>query len=166
MAEKKPKVSASQIVPRNKQGVREKIHEVIFEADTPMGLLFDVALLVAIVASVIVVCADTVEGLHAKFGGIFWALEWFFTVLFTIEYVFRLYCVRRPWKYALSFFGMIDLLAILPTYLGVFLSNTPSLARSMSPANGLTRAPKSPKFLPKRSSSKFNSLANWLCSSR
>ncbi len=118
----------SSAVPRNNEDLREKIHQVIFEAETPMGLLFDVALLVAILFSVIVVCADTVQGLHDRLGNLFRALEWFFTVLFTIEYCLRLYCVRRPWKYALSFFGIIDLLAILPTYLGVFLSGTPSFA--------------------------------------
>ena len=93
-----------------------------------MGLLFDVVLLIAILASVIVVCLETVDSLNEQFGGWFRALEWFFTVLFTIEYALRLYCVKRPLKYATSFFGIIDFLAILPTYLGLLFAGSPSLA--------------------------------------
>ena len=108
--------------------LRHRLHEIIFEADTAMGLLFDVTLLFAILASVIVVCLETVDSLSNQFGALFVKLEWFFTILFTIEYVLRLYCVKRPLKYATSFFGIIDFLAVLPSYLTLLLAGTHSLA--------------------------------------
>ena len=103
-----------------KRTVRDKIHEVIFEADTPMGALFDISLLFSIVASVIVTCLATVEG----YTGLGWvnAASWFFTILFSIEYVLRVYCVRRPLSYIISFWGIIDLLAVLPDYFLLFAS--------------------------------------------
>lgn len=100
-------------------GWRLTLYTVIFESDTPAGLLFDKALLVAIVASVLVVMADSVVGVAANGRTALSALEWFFTVLFTIEYVARLVCVDRPWRYARSFFGVVDFISILPTYLAV-----------------------------------------------
>ncbi len=93
-----------------------------------MGLLFDVVLLLAILCSVIVVCLETVESLETRYGDIFVRLEWLFTILFTIEYVLRLYCVKRPLKYATSFFGIVDLLAFLPSYLQLLMGSTPNLA--------------------------------------
>jgi len=102
--------------------LKDKIHEIIFEADTPAGLAFDVCLLVAILASILFVCLDTVVPLQKNFGLFFWYMEWFFAILFTIEYLLRLYCVRRPWRYATSFFGIIDLMSFLPTYLIAFIS--------------------------------------------
>ena len=107
---------------------KHRIHEIIFEADTGWGLLFDVILLFAILASVIVVCLETVDSLKDRFGSLFITLEWVFTILFTIEYVLRLYCVKRPIKYATSFFGVIDFLAVLPTYLTLLFAGSPSLA--------------------------------------
>ncbi len=107
--------------------LKEKLHEVIFEADTPMGKQFDVILMIVIIASVIIVMLETVPSLHDKYFGLFYVLEWVFTIFFTIEYLLRLYCVYRPVKYARSFFGIIDLLAILPTYLSVFLLGAQSL---------------------------------------
>lgn len=104
--------------------VKEKIHEIIFEADTFYGKLFDVSLLIVIVASIIVVMLESVEPLRDKYLNIFHALEWSFTIVFTVEYVLRLYCVYRPWKYASSFYGIVDLLAILPTYLALLISGT------------------------------------------
>lgn len=100
---------------------REKLHEIIFEADTPAGKAFDVGLLITILASVLAVMLETVPSLYAKYAAFFICLEWGFTIAFTIEYILRLYCVYRPWKYALSTWGIIDLLAILPTYLNIFL---------------------------------------------
>ncbi len=96
---------------------RQKLHEIIFEADTPYGKAFDVALLLAIIASVIVVCLDSVISIREEHGAALLAGELFLTAAFTIEYVLRLSCVRRPLRYAVSFFGVIDLMAILPTYL-------------------------------------------------
>ena len=103
---------------------RERLHEIIFEADTPAGKAFDVLLLISIVASVLVVLLESVPSLHDRFIREFYLLEWFFTILFSIEYLLRLYCVIRPWKYATSFYGVIDLLAILPTYLSMVFSGT------------------------------------------
>ena len=107
---------------------KEKIHEIIFEADTPAGMAFDVFLLVAILLSILPVCLDSVESLHQHFGQLFWYMEWFFAILFTIEYALRIYCVRRPWRYVTSFFGIIDLLSFLPTYLIAFISPGTSFA--------------------------------------
>jgi len=101
---------------------RDHLHEIIFEADTRWGKAFDVGLIVAIILSVIVVILSTMpfaatEPYHAIFLGV----EWFFTVLFTIEYVIRLIIVRRPVRYATSFFGVIDLLSILPAFIGILV---------------------------------------------
>lgn len=98
---------------------RKKLHEVIFEADTAAGRAFDVILILAIFLSVIVVILDSVNSYQEKYGDFLYAAEWFFTILFSIEYLFRLISVRRPWRYALSFFGIIDILSILPTYLSL-----------------------------------------------
>lgn len=103
---------------------KEKLHEIIFEADTPAGKFFDVALLVVIVASVLVVILESVTELNKNYLDTFHTLEWIFTIIFTIEYVLRLYSVYRPWKYALSFFGIVDLLAIFPTYLSLVITGT------------------------------------------
>lgn len=99
---------------------REKLWRIIFEAETPAGKAFDVVLIVSIVVSVIAVMLDSVAVVRERVGGFLSAVEWFFTVLFTIEYLLRLSTVRRPIRYATSFFGVIDLLAIVPTYLSLF----------------------------------------------
>ena len=109
-------------VKRNR--LKERLHEIIFEADTPAGKAFDIGLLITIAASVIVVMLESVDPLQRRYREIFLVLEWTFTILFTIEYVFRLYSVYRPMKYATSFFGVVDLLAILPTYLSLIVSGT------------------------------------------
>ena len=106
---------------------RERIHEIVFEADTPEGKLFDIILLVSIVLSVIIVMLETVPSLNHSFGNLFYILEWVFTIIFTIEYITRLYCVHRPMRYATSFYGVIDLLSILPTYLSIIFAGTQSL---------------------------------------
>ncbi|MBZ4422114.1 ion transporter [Myxococcus sp. RHST-1-4] len=103
------------------------MHEVIFESDTPAGKSFDIALLWAILFSVAAVMMESVAGVRERFGLELRALEWGFTVLFTVEYVLRLIAVRRPLAYALSFFGLVDLLAILPTFLSVFFPGAQSL---------------------------------------
>ena len=100
---------------------RSKTHEIIFEADTPVGKAFDIALIVSIVASVVAVMLDSVGVIHRSHGGFLYAVEWFFTILFTVEYVLRLVCVGRPARYATSFFGVVDLLAIVPTYLSLIV---------------------------------------------
>jgi len=105
-----------------KQSLRENMHQIIFEADTPMGKLFDVLLLVFIMLSVLVVLLDSVPNIHNASPGFFYELEWFFTIAFTIEYALRIYTVKRPFRnYVFSFYGIIDLLAILPTYLSIII---------------------------------------------
>ena len=106
---------------------RERIFEIIFEADTPLGKRFDILLIIAILASVIIVILESVNTINDQFGQFFRILEWIFTAFFTIEYIMRLYVVHRPWKYALSFFGLVDLLSILPSYLSFFFAGTQSL---------------------------------------
>ena len=98
------------------EGWRLQAYTIIFEADTRAGRLFDLVLFVAILASVGVVIADSVHPLAERYGKVFGVLEWAFTILFTIEYALRLSCVRHPMRYATSFFGIVDLLSILPTY--------------------------------------------------
>ena len=100
---------------------RTKIYEVIFEADTPSGKLFDVLLIVAILLSVTVVFLESIEVLKNDYGRIFYALEWGFTILFTIEYLLRIICVNKPLKYIFSFYGIIDFLSIAPTYLSLII---------------------------------------------
>jgi voltage-gated potassium channel len=103
----------------NRNPLREKVREIIFEADTPAGKLFDVLLILAIVISVIGALALSVEDLRLRYGAQLWAAEWIFTVLFTIEYGMRLWSAPSARRYALSFYGLVDLLAIVPTYLSV-----------------------------------------------
>ena len=107
---------------------RLKLHEVIFEADTPAGKAFDVALLLAILLSVVTVSLESVASIDKEYHRLFLGLEWGLTLVFTIEYVLRLLCVQRPKRYATSFFGVVDLLAILPTYLSLILPGAQSLA--------------------------------------
>ena len=102
-------------------GLRERLYVVIFEADTRAGKAFDVFLILAILASVGTVMAESVVGIRERHGPLLRLLEWVFTGLFTVEYLLRLWCARRPGRYARSFFGVIDLLAILPTYVAALL---------------------------------------------
>jgi voltage-gated potassium channel len=97
------------------------LHEVIFEADTPAGKGFDVLLIISILASVLAVMLDSMGSVRLLHGPLLYGVEWFFTLLFTVEYVLRLLCVGRPLKYAVSFYGMVDLLAIIPTYMSLIL---------------------------------------------
>lgn len=108
-------------------GWRHRLHEVIFEADTPTGKAFDVVLLVLIALSVVVVMLESVPGYMEDYGRLLTTLEWAFTIAFTVEYALRLLAVERPRSYALSFFGVVDLLSILPTYLSLFVVGTQAL---------------------------------------
>lgn len=107
---------------------RRRAHEIIFEADTSAGKAFDVALLILIVVSVATVLLESVAPLKERYGTAMRAIEWIITGLFSAEYLMRLLVVGRPARYAHSFFGIVDLLAILPTYLSVILPGTQSLA--------------------------------------
>ncbi len=96
---------------------RERWYEIIFEADTPAGKHFDVALLIAILLSVLVVMCESVEEIRDEYPLLLARAEWAFTLLFTVEYAIRIACARRPLRYIFSFYGLVDLLAILPTYI-------------------------------------------------
>lgn len=99
---------------------QEKWHSIIFEADTTAGRVFDIILLIAILISVAVVMMESVVPLQARYGDLFHLLEWVFTIIFTIEYLFRVWCSYRPSAYMSSFYGIVDLLCILPTYVEAF----------------------------------------------
>ncbi len=101
-------------------GWRERCYTVVFESDTMAGRWFDLCLMAAIFASVGVVILDSIADVAARFGSVFNLFEWGFTLLFTAEYLIRLLCVRHPWRYATSPFGIIDLLSFLPTYAAIF----------------------------------------------
>ena len=107
--------------------MKERIHEVIFEADTAPGKYFDIALLVSIVLSVLAVSLESIEAIDKVYHSQLVMIEWFFTILFSIEYILRLYSTEHSVKYSTSFFGIVDLLAILPTYLSIFIPGAQSL---------------------------------------
>lgn len=100
---------------------QSKLHEVIFEADTLAGRTFDLVLILSIGLSVLAVVLDSVASVHARWGDELYIAEWVFTLLFTIEYFLRILSVKQPSKYIFSFFGLVDLLAILPTYLSLLI---------------------------------------------
>lgn len=104
-----------------------KLHDVIYESNTPAGKAFDISLLLLILASILVVILDSIPAWSARYGQLFELLEWIFTIVFTIEYILRLICIKRPLGYVFSFFGIIDLLAIIPGYLSIFLVGAQSL---------------------------------------
>jgi voltage-gated potassium channel len=106
---------------------RNKLHDTIYESNTKAGKAFDVALLLVIVASIAVVMLDSMSAGHQKYGRTFYILEWAFTILFTIEYILRLISIKRPLSYVTSFLGIIDLLAIIPSYLSIFFVGAQSL---------------------------------------
>ncbi|MDF1799933.1 MAG: ion transporter [Planctomycetota bacterium] len=106
---------------------RSRLHRIIFESDSPSGKGFDVALIVAIFVSIVVVMLESVKSLSDSHATLLRLAEWGFTALFTIEYVLRLLCVSKPLRYARSFFGIVDLLAILPTYISLLVPGTQAL---------------------------------------
>lgn len=100
---------------------RARLHEIVFEADTPEGRIFDLALIAVIIASIATVMLDSSPLIAARYGNALRVAEWGFTIVFTVEYIARLLAVRRPLRYALSFFGIVDLLALLPSYISLVL---------------------------------------------
>jgi len=100
---------------------RQKLHQVIFEAETTAGKTFDVVLIWTIILSVFTVVFESLKYLREDYGSFFYYLEWTLTLLFTIEYLLRLLSVRKPLRYALSFYGIVDFLAIAPTYISLFI---------------------------------------------
>lgn len=102
--------------------VKAKLFEIIFEADTPSGKWFDIALIVCILLSVATIMLESVSSIHEEYRDAFRWIEWIFTLLFTLEYGFRIYCVSDRKRYIFSFYGLVDLLAIIPSYLGLFIA--------------------------------------------
>ena len=102
--------------------LRKQLYTIVFGTGTRAGKLFDIVLLWAIVLSVVVVMLESVREIREPYRYLFYAIEWFFTILFTVEYLIRLFITVKPRKYAFSFFGIIDLLATLPTYLTLFVA--------------------------------------------
>lgn len=105
-------------------GWRNRLHEIVFESDTRAGRIFDLTVIWMILLSLLVVILESVAEIREKYGVWLFFAEWFFTVLFTIEYVLRLLAVRNPFRYGLSFYGLVDLLAIIPTYVSLFVPGT------------------------------------------
>ena len=103
----------------NDDTLRLKLRQVIFGTETKAGRYFDLALIVCIVLSVSLVFLDTIDNVHSQYGDLIRIVEWFFTGIFTLEYLLRLYCSAQPVKYARSFYGVVDLLSILPSYLAL-----------------------------------------------
>jgi voltage-gated potassium channel len=101
---------------KSKNTWRQKLFTIVFEADTKAGRIFDISLLLLIVLSIVIVMLESIPGYKQRYGDILYRAEWLFTILFTIEYILRLLAVKNPVKYATSFYGVIDLLSILPTY--------------------------------------------------
>ena len=107
--------------PRERSEFRERLWEIIFEAETPTGKAFDVMLLWAIVLSVLAVMLESIPAVAEKWVTELHVIEWFFTIVFMLEYALRIYLVRRPSRYIFSFFGIIDLLSWIPTFLAIFV---------------------------------------------
>lgn len=102
---------------------KEKTRKVIFEADTRAGKVFDIVLIILILMSVTAVMADSVTSVHQQYGEYLYFAEWAFTAIFTIEYLLRLWCIQNTWLYARSFYGVIDLICIVPTYLSLWIAD-------------------------------------------
>ena len=109
------------------QITKKKLHEIIFEADTREGKAFDIFIIILIFVSVVLVIADSVQSFHAAYSRQLRAAEWIITGIFTIEYFLRIYIVKKPSRYIFSFFGIVDLLAILPGFLVFVISGAQSL---------------------------------------
>jgi voltage-gated potassium channel len=122
-----PEQRAAEAFGKPPAGWRRRLYNVIFEADTPAGRSFDIMLVFAILLSILVVVLDSVPSINANHNREMNGLEWAITLLFTAEYVARLLCVRHPIRYATSFFGIIDLLSVLPTYFSLFVPEAAAL---------------------------------------
>lgn len=108
--------------------IRDRFYTVIFGTDTPAGQRYDIILIGVILLSVGVVTLDSIESVRNRFGNVLWTLEWGFTILFTIEYVTRLWCHPKPIRFARSFYGLVDLVSFLPTYIAVLFPGASFLA--------------------------------------
>ena len=108
-------------------GLRTRLFQIIFESDTPLAKGFDIALITVILASVLVIMLDSVESWHAAYGDLFYWLEWSFTIAFTIELAVRIYCLEKPLRYLKSFYGIVDVIAVLPTWLLLIIPGAQTL---------------------------------------
>ena len=113
---------------KNKPSLKHRLHEIIYEADTRGGKLFDVILLIAILASILFVMLESVQSIDEKYGSFLDVAEWVITILFSLEYVLRIITVKKPWKYIFSFYGIIDLLSTIPKYISLILVDSHNLA--------------------------------------
>ncbi len=109
------------------RSLKKSVYDVIFGTETPAGRWFDIGLIIVILASVGIIALDSVESIHDRFPGALYTAEWFFTALFTLEFLTRIWCSPNPRAYIFSFYGIVDLLSILPTYLGLILPNANNL---------------------------------------
>lgn len=103
--------------------IKQKLRQIIFEAETPGGKIFDLVLLIVILFSTLLVVIESIPSVHHQYGPILEKLEWVITIIFTFEYFLRIYCINQPKSYIFSFYGLIDLLAVLPSYLGLLLAS-------------------------------------------
>lgn len=100
---------------------KDKLHEIIYEADTPAGKAFDVILLIVILVSIIIVMLESVKSIYAEYARLFYVVEWIITIIFSIEYILRIISIRKPKNYIFSFYGIIDFVSTIPTYLTLIL---------------------------------------------
>ena len=110
--------------PSNKNSWRSKLHEIIYEADTPMGKLFDVILLILILLSIVLVMLESIHEFDVKYHRLLYIGEWVITIFFTIEYIARVITVKKPTSYIFSFYGIIDFLSTIPLYLSFLLAGS------------------------------------------
>jgi len=106
---------------------RHKVHEIIYEADTPAGKFFDILLLIVILVSILLVMLESVESIESQYASLLDISEWIITILFSLEYILRIICVKNPRTYIFSFYGVIDLLSTIPKYISLFIFGTHSL---------------------------------------
>jgi len=107
--------------------LQQRVYTLIFGTETPSGKWFDILLIVAIVTSVLVILLDSIQGYHDRYGLLYWRIEWMFTVLFTVEFAVPIWCTPNRRAYLLSFYGLVDLMSILPTYIAVLVPGAGSL---------------------------------------
>lgn len=106
---------------------KEKLYEIIFEADTRAGKLFDIALLIVILISVVLVMLESISAINNKYHHTLIVLEWVITIIFSLEYIIRILIVKKPFRYIFSFYGIIDFLSVIPTYMSLFIIGSQSL---------------------------------------
>ena len=112
----------------NNSSLKNRLHEIIYEADTKAGKLFDILLLITILASIVFVMLESVQSINDEYGNFLNTAEWVITILFSIEYILRIISIKKPWKYIFSFYGIIDFISTIPKYLSFILVGSQNLA--------------------------------------